>query len=128
MTDDDGRGAREREAKGGIGVGVAKNGRQGDRCRERRHFEPKQRRTPWGEGGRAGGRDGARRNSIKIGEICIVPRNVEERRDVVECPRGDGNPSTKKRTNCEREEKGIGGMRIGGGGRVPVTVKEGDAV
>lgn len=64
-----------------------------------------------------GGKNESKRNSIKIGEICIVPRNVEEHRDVVECPRGNGNPGTKKKTNCKRRERnGTEGIPAGAKG------------
>lgn len=41
------------------------------------------------------------RNSIKIGEICILPRNVEERRDVVERLRGNRNLDAETRKSEE---------------------------
>ncbi|KYM99067.1 hypothetical protein ALC62_10181 [Cyphomyrmex costatus] len=50
------------------------------RCREREKRSQKEKST---------------RNSIKIGEICIVPRNMGKRRDVVERLRGNRNLSMK---------------------------------
>jgi len=58
--------------------------------------------------GEGGGRTGkqSRRNSIKIGEICIAPRNAGKRRDVVERLRGNRNLDAErrgKRGNAVRE-------------------------
>lgn len=48
------------------------------------------------------------RNSIKIGEICIVPWNVGKSRDVVERLRGNRNLGAKEeeRGNLAEEERG----------------------
>lgn len=48
------------------------------------------------EGGDAGDGKKSTRNSIQIGEICIVPRNVGKRRDVVERLRGNRNLSAEE--------------------------------
>ncbi|KYQ48306.1 hypothetical protein ALC60_12634 [Trachymyrmex zeteki] len=46
------------------------------------------------------------RNSIKIGEICIVPRNVGKRRDVVERLRGNRNLSMKEEGRVGKPDGG----------------------
>ncbi|EGI69048.1 hypothetical protein G5I_02218 [Acromyrmex echinatior] len=61
------------------------------RCREREKRSQKEKST---------------RNSIKIGEICIVPRNVGKRRDVVERLRGNRNLSMKEEEKAGKPDGG----------------------
>jgi len=56
--------------------------------------ERERERERWGE---AGNGKQSRRNSIKIGEICIAPRNAGKRRDVVERLRGNRNLGAERR-------------------------------
>lgn len=74
-------------------IGMEKRGSKRGRENERERKKP--------TGVRVGSGKKSTRNSIKIGEICIVPRNVEKRRDVVERLRGNRNLGTERRKSEE---------------------------